>query len=353
VAVTVRVILDSSVSHSGGVARHLLDLADGLRDRSVDVALALPDDDGPLHRDARTRGLKVVRHHQVRRADVVHVHLANTYDRRALTRILSYKRHARVVVTEHLPHSNASDPNLSFGGTSALRRDAKTVLKRLQLSLVDLTIVLSSHCQRFMLRRYRMPSDKLRVISSGMPPPHDAPERTRTSDQVVAIGSLSAQKGFDVLIRAAAGQQAWAATIYGEGTSRPELQKLIADLKAPVRLAGWAERESVPLESSAVLAIPSRWEALPYVALEAMHAATPIVASRVDGLTDLLDDGATGLLVEPEHPRELSRAIGRLIDDPPLARRYGEAGRSRAVERFSYEAMIETTHQAYQDVRRM
>jgi glycosyltransferase involved in cell wall biosynthesis len=347
------VILDSSVSQSGGVSRHLLDLANGLSDRSVDVALALPDDDGSLHRDARTRGLKVVRHHEFLGADVVHVHLANTYDRRALTRMLGYKRHARVVVTEHLPHSNASDPNLSFGGTSTLRRDAKTAIKHLQLSLVDMTIVLSSHCRQFMLRRYRMPPYKLRVISSGVPLPDDAPELTRTPDHVVAIGSLSVQKGFDTLIRAAAGQQAWAATIYGDGTSRPALQKLIAELNAPVRLAGWTERGSVPLESSAVLAIPSRWEALPYVALEAMHAATPIVASRVDGLTDLVEDGATGLLVDPERPGELSRAISRLIDDPSLARRYGDAGRSRAVERFSFDAMIEATHQTYHDVRRM
>jgi glycosyltransferase involved in cell wall biosynthesis len=347
------VILDSSVSQSGGVAQHLLDLADGLRRRSVDVALALPDDDGSLHRDGRARGLEVMLHHEVRRADVVHVHLANTYDPRALIRMLGYKRHARVVVTEHLPHSNASDPNLSFGGTSALRRDAKTVLKHLQLSLVDMTIVLSSQCCRFMLSRYRMPSHKLRVISSGMPQTDRGPERIRAPDHVMAIGSLSMQKGFDVLIRAAAGQQAWAATIYGDGPSRQGLETLIAELNAPVRLAGWVARESVPLESSSVLAIPSRWEALPYVALEAMQAATPIVASRVDGLTDLVDDGATGLLVDPEHPRELSRAISRLIDDPPLARRYGDAGRSRSLERFSFDAMIEATHQVYHDVRRL
>jgi len=66
------------------------------------------------------------------------------------------------------------------------------------------------------------------------------------------------------------------------------------------------------------------------VALECMAAGTPVVVSRVGGLPDLVDHGNCGVVVEPQEPVELADAIRRLVDDPDLARRLGEAGRDRA-----------------------
>jgi glycosyltransferase involved in cell wall biosynthesis len=341
-----RVILDSSARITGGVSRHLFELGAGLRDAGFDIKLRLPNAQEVLRGSAEERGLAFASAREVRRSDVVHIHLADTYDREALGRLLTDRQFSRTLVTEHLPHSNASDPGLPFGGSSSLRRDLKTLFKRAQLGATDTTITLSSSCRRFMARRYRLSSDRLLVIPNGIPEPAAA-EPSGRRDLVVAVGALSSQKGFDTLIQAAAGQDRWSVEIYGDGAQRGSLQRQIMALAAPVRLMGWATSSDIPFGSSAVLAIPSRWEALPYVALEGMWNSLPIVASRVDGLVDLVSDGATGLLVEPDEPTQLQAAIDQLISSPKSARSMGDAARPRVRTHFSYEAMIESTIHAY------
>jgi glycosyltransferase involved in cell wall biosynthesis len=76
------------------------------------------------------------------------------------------------------------------------------------------------------------------------------------------------------------------------------------------------------------------------VLLEAMNHATPVIASRVGGIPDIVEDGVSGLLVPPGDPAALAQALGRLQNDPALARRLGEAGRRRLQEEFSWDAIV-------------
>lgn len=82
--------------------------------------------------------------------------------------------------------------------------------------------------------------------------------------------------------------------------------------------------------ASDIFAFPSMSEGLPLVSIEAMAAATPIVGNDVPGIRDMVDDGINGLLCEPGNPAAMAKAIGKVIDDPALARRLGEAGIEKA-----------------------
>jgi glycosyltransferase involved in cell wall biosynthesis len=82
-------------------------------------------------------------------------------------------------------------------------------------------------------------------------------------------------------------------------------------------------------------------EGLGVVLLEAMNHGTPVIASRVGGIPDIVEDGVSGLLVPPGDADALAAALRRLRDDPALARRLGEAGRRRLREQFSWPAIVQ------------
>jgi glycosyltransferase involved in cell wall biosynthesis len=82
-------------------------------------------------------------------------------------------------------------------------------------------------------------------------------------------------------------------------------------------------------------------EGLGVVLLEAMNHGTPVIASRVGGIPDIVEDGESGLLVPPGDADALAAAVRRVRDDPALARRLGEAGRRRLREQFSWSAIVQ------------
>jgi glycosyltransferase involved in cell wall biosynthesis len=108
---------------------------------------------------------------------------------------------------------------------------------------------------------------------------------------------------------------------------------------------GRADDVSARLSRARVAVIPSRWEGFSLFAAEAMAAGTPVVASDVDGLAEVVGDA--GLLVPAGDPDALADALRRVLTDDALARRLSAAGRARA-ERFS----IDATSQAYTDAYR-
>jgi glycosyltransferase involved in cell wall biosynthesis len=108
-------------------------------------------------------------------------------------------------------------------------------------------------------------------------------------------------------------------------------------------------RSDVPglLACAAVSVMPSLNEALPNVLLESMAAAAPVVATRVGGTPEAIQDGVTGVLVPPGDSPALARAIHQLLADPELAARLGQAGRQLVCRRFSMDAMVQATERLY------
>ena len=154
--------------------------------------------------------------------------------------------------------------------------------------------------------------------------------------RVVFVGRLAPQKGVRTLVEPArllktSGVQV---LFVGDGPQRSRLEQEIRRLAVGdvVHLFGFVPHDRVPavLTHADLLVLPSLYEELGTILLEAMWVGVPIVASRTGGIPDTIDDGVNGLLVAPGDPEVLARAIDRLLADSDLARRLGEAARERA-----------------------
>jgi glycosyltransferase involved in cell wall biosynthesis len=171
-----------------------------------------------------------------------------------------------------------------------------------------------------------------------------------------AVGRLAEEKGFDLLIRAAArlaeqGRDVGLA-IAGDGPEHDRLQALIDELGAADRVRLWGFIANPPefYEAMDVYALSSRREGLPNVLLEAMALEVPIVATRVAGVPKLLDDGANGVTIPPDDLGALVAALGGLCDDAALRSRLGQTGRETVVDGFSFTARMAKVAAVYNDV---
>lgn len=171
-----------------------------------------------------------------------------------------------------------------------------------------------------------------------------------------AVGRLSDEKGFDSLIRATvdlrrAGRpvRLW---IAGEGPARADLERLVAELACGdfVRLLGHVADPRPLYEAMDAYVLSSIREGLPNVVLEAMAMQVPVVATRVAGVPTLVEDGASGLIVEPGDRAALTRGIERLVDSPELRDRLARAGRQRVETDFSFARRMEKVVQIYERV---
>jgi glycosyltransferase involved in cell wall biosynthesis len=161
-----------------------------------------------------------------------------------------------------------------------------------------------------------------------------------------AIGRLSEEKGFDILLRAAAqlvrtGQDI-GLVIAGEGRERAALGSLAQELGLAdrVRLGGYCPDPRPLYEAFDVFALSSLREGLPNVLLEAMALEVPVVATRVAGVPRLVRHEANGLLVEPGSADDLAGALARLLRDPELRGRLGRTGRTTVQADYSFAARM-------------
>jgi glycosyltransferase involved in cell wall biosynthesis len=163
---------------------------------------------------------------------------------------------------------------------------------------------------------------------------------------VLAVARLTAQKGIDVAIRALRSLPADThLVVLGEGPDREALERLAADLEVAsrVHLVGRVPDVGTWLARTTVLAHPARWEGFGLAVLEAMLAGLPVVASNVASLPELVEDGQTGFLVEPDDPDALGAALARALEQPAL----GIAGRDRARAEFLVSRMGDRTAALY------
>lgn len=171
-------------------------------------------------------------------------------------------------------------------------------------------------------------------IPNALPAPASAAGRTDRGPSpkvVLAAGRLTTQKGFDLLIRAyeplAAEHPDWTLRIFGSGAKRDKLRKMIADrgLGDRIELRGRTAGLAAEMSGAAVYALPSRYEGLPMVVIEAMGTGLPVVAFDCPtGPAEMITDGHDGLLVPPKDVAGFTAALRKLIEDDGLRRRMGE-----------------------------
>ncbi|HET7352189.1 MAG TPA: glycosyltransferase family 4 protein [Marmoricola sp.] len=183
------------------------------------------------------------------------------------------------------------------------------------------------------------PDARIVAVPNAVAVEHDGPALSRHDNVAVAAGRLSRQKGFDLLIRAwrRVGEQHpdWKLHIFGSGPRHDRLQARIDKLGLGdrVQLMGFTEELEEELSRAALFILSSRFEGLPMVLIEAMNLGTPVVAFDCPtGPAELVEDGVTGLLVEPLKVKALAGAINRAIEDPELRAAMGKAGQQRVRE---------------------
>ena len=178
---------------------------------------------------------------------------------------------------------------------------------------------------------------------------------------VLGVGRLVEKKGFSYLLEALQilherGRRL-RCEIVGDGELRGRLQREIVrrGLGQVVELVGPRSQEELPLlyrraavvVMPAVLARDGNRDALPTVLLEAMACGAPIVASRLTGIPEIVEDGTSGLLVDPADPVSLAEAIDVLLEHPHLRRRFGEEGRAKVEREFDLTKNVRDLHRLF------
>ncbi|MCK5924166.1 MAG: glycosyltransferase family 4 protein, partial [Methylococcales bacterium] len=173
---------------------------------------------------------------------------------------------------------------------------------------------------------------------------------------LLAVGRLDHRKGFDVLIEAL-GQlksRKLKPTLYiaGAGPERAKLEALVktCGLEDQVHMLGQIPHSGRVLQATDIAVMPSRAEGLGIAGLEAMAAGKPLVASRVGGLKEIVDEGVSGVLVSPEDPVALANALASLLENPSLRCEMGVQGPLRVEALFSPKKMVDDYIALYRDV---
>ncbi|MBO7937421.1 MULTISPECIES: glycogen synthase [Streptomyces] len=257
-----------------------------------------------------------------------------------------------------------------LGGGYALSSWAE----RTAVEAADAVIAVSSAMREDILACYpTLSPDRVRVVHNGIDtglyrPDHGTDALTRIGldpDRpfVLFVGRITRQKGVPQLLRAVRDIDPAAQVVLCAGApDTPEIEQEFRDLFAALSRARdgvhWIPRmlprpEVIQLLThAAVFVCPSVYEPLGIVNLEAMACGTPVVASRVGGIPEVVEDGVTGTLVtvDEEFETGLARALDALIGDPEAGRRMGEAGRARAVGEFGWDAVARRTVALYEEI---
>jgi|GEM_PF-1627141 len=188
----------------------------------------------------------------------------------------------------------------------------------------------------------------LHVIYNGLPVQKRgvAPPR---SHSLLMIGRFTEEKCFDTAFYAlkllVAKYPTLRMTLIGDGPLFSDLMELRSalELEDVLTLKGFIPHQDIDsyIEQSSVVVIPSSYESFCLVALEAAIAGRPVVASNVLGLTEVVDNGKTGILVEPKSPQQLAAGIAKILDDSELRIEMGHAAQKRAHTHFSIDQSVQ------------
>lgn len=238
-------------------------------------------------------------------------------------------------------------------------------IDRLSSRLVDDYIAVSEANAQYLVEVKKLPIHKVVVIPNGCDVSRFDPNRSASlklkrklgfdgADPVLVVGGrLEPQKGHSVLIRALPlvldhFPNAKLVCV-GDGSLRGELEVMMREngLEDSVRFVGYQSTIADWLALADIVVLPSFFEGMPLIALEALAAARPLVATATDGTIEVVIDGETGLTTTPGDPLGLATAILRILRDPALGRRLAAAGRARVLAHFSMAGQVQSTQDLY------
>ena len=359
------------VAESAGWAggeRYLLALATEVDRKRFKLSVIVPDD-GPLVErlhalDVETcrvplndrlvsprAFLALVRALQRLRPVIVHSHGArsNVYARLAA-------RYAGVPVVVSTVHNSLFDYEVA-----GWRRALYVLAERITSPLADRIVAVSQAIARDLVDRYRIEAGRTVVVHNGIDAWAFRPTRDSASLRaemrvprggrvVVMAGRMTPQKGWDVLFEAAARLSSVRDDLFwllvGDGPLRPALTRRAGELGVRACFAGARADMADVLGCADVVVLASRSEGLPFTLLEAMALGKPVVATRVGGVPEVVEDGLSGRLVPPEDPAALASAVAAVLDAPDAVA-MGARGRARVQTAFTLDAMVRGIERVY------
>jgi glycosyltransferase involved in cell wall biosynthesis len=289
-------------------------------------------------------------------ADVVHTH-----DRRTglLVRPSARARGASVVHTIHgLPEEIA----VSVGRAEAIRPPGVSRARlawlrqgymRVEAALARFgPVVTPSHALKSFLVAHVVSADLLHVIHSGIEVRRTEPRIDNGPLVVGTVTNLVFWKGVDVLVAACAQVEApMRLEVFGAGADQEMLEQRARELGVDAHFHGFVDDMTGRLDELDLFVLPSRTDNLPVAVLEAMANALPVVATRVGGVPELIVDGETGVVVEPDDPAEMAAAIQGLALSPERRQALGRAGARRAAEHFDAERAVRQLVSLYEQTQ--
>ena len=344
---------------AGGVQVHVRNLGERLRERRHDVVVLTPSSVRPEEPWVRSVGrprrigyrgtvapIAPLSYPKVRRElaafgpEVVHVHEPLTP---SASMYATLAARAPVVATVH-----------AYLDRSRLMEAAAPVLRRVW-SRVTIGVAVSGAAASFLRRA--LPEAHLEIVPNGVDvrafAEPTAVAHLPTGRRVVWAHRLDPQKGFPVAIAAFSHLLAdvpdAVLIVIGEGRDRESLGLLTPSVRERIHMLGALANRELPAYHAAgdvFLAAATGQESFGIALVEAMAAGLPVVATDIPGYREVVTDGVEGLLVPPRHAEALAAGLARVLTDPPLAARLGEAGRERA-RSFDWSIVVERLEELY------
>ncbi len=368
-----KLLLIESGTAFGGTERVVWELATRLPPNRWDVRVWLSPSAGvdELAAALAARGIPVARLAEVdsrwdwggmwrtwrrlggQRPDLLHVHHVWPAADRYLAALAGAAGVPHLVVTEHIEgHSHSA---------------AQVRLKRRELERADVVTAVSSAVADSLVRDYAVDRAHVRVIPNGAEPPDEVGERPavrRLREELgagvlrplwVCAGRLEEQKGQDVLLEALAEVRRrgleFVAVLAGDGRLRGALEARARalGLEANVRFVGQVDDLGPLLAAADAVAMPSRWEGMPLVLLEALARGRPVVVSAVGGVLEVVSDGEHARLVPPGDAAALAAVLEDFHHHPDAALRMGWRGALRVRESFTWARVVESFEAVYDE----
>ena len=368
----IRVLKFISNFYIGGTERQFLYAANGLDRSRFAVDVACMSREGPLMSslspDVQVHTYPVHGSFYSCRSILSQLRLTKDIRKRQFDLVHTYGWYPNVFA---IPASSlAFRPSIiaSIRDAGAYMTNTKIQALKFVCRLAD-CVVANSSAGRNWLVEQGVNEQKIEVIRNGIILPR-RPERTSRLSPVrkefgipagtpvcACVGRLVSGKGIDFYLRAARivlerGRDVRFLMI-GAGSSEvnygSEVEMLAQQLKLDHRVIFTGQRQDVPqiLRDVDIVVHPSLTEGLSNVILEAMAACIPVIATRVGGNPELVEDGRTGFLVPVEDAREIADAICRLLDEPNMAHAFGERARRRVADEFALDRMLGNTEALY------
>jgi glycosyltransferase involved in cell wall biosynthesis len=347
----------------GGVARHVIDLANGLAERRIESIVAATD--GPfrnrLHASIPFVELPLLNPNSGQKKlwgfPSSYKILKKVIQRERVTLIHSHKRYTdllgRVLARRmSLPHISTCHNIFSS-------------LKHFSV-FGDTTIACSKAVEEMLVTKFKKDPDTVRQIYSGILPFKEYQEGEKgkiLKDMLVAhgkriigsVGQLIASKDRATLIRAigilkernALGNVLFA--ILGEGEQKAMLEELICkeEIDDHVIFRGSMSNVEALINVAEFMVLSSVREGFPYILLEAASIGKPHIATDVGGVSEFIVDGETGILIPPSDPGKFADTIQELLDKPALVKKLGRSAREKYNKQFTYERFIDQTLEVY------